>query len=167
MNKFSSMHTSHIRKSVLLGFLLVMPVLFNSTFLIFLFFIRYLIGFQLPFAFFCSFEFSFSTLNRNIPETNFYPHIYIHFYSYSQGHYQRFESNGLPFSLMFSSFLILYSEHAIYLPQTPFHPHIYIHYLSGSWLHILLSLAAKKNKESMNMDIDIQYTHVYKSCCYT
>lgn len=115
MNKFSSMHTSHIRKSVLLGFLLVMPVLFNSTFpksklqvvffLIFLFFIRFLIGFQLPFAFFCSFEFSFSTLNRNIPETDFYPHIYIHFYSYSQGHYQRFESNGLPFSLMFYLFL--------------------------------------------------------------
>lgn len=86
MNKFSSMHTSHIRKSVLLGFLLVMPVLFNSTFpksklqvvffLIFLFFIRYLIGFQLPFAFFCSFEFSFSTLNRNIPETDFYPHTF-------------------------------------------------------------------------------------------
>lgn len=74
-------------------------------FFIFLFFIRYLIGFQLPFAFFCSFEFSFSTLNRNIPETDFYPHIYIHFYSYSQGHYQRFESNGLPFSLMFYLFL--------------------------------------------------------------
>lgn len=115
MNKFSSMHTSHIRKSVLLGFLLAMPVLFNSTFpksklqviffLIFLFFIRFLIGFQLPFAFFCSFEFSFSTLNRNIPETDFYPHIYIHFYSYSQGLYQRFESNWLPFSLMFYLFL--------------------------------------------------------------
>lgn len=109
------MHTSHMGKSVLLGFLLSMSVLFNSTFpksklqvvffLIFLFFIRYLIGFQLPFAFFCSFEFSFSTLNRNIPETDFYPHIYIHFYSYSQGHYQRFESNGLPFSLMFYLFL--------------------------------------------------------------
>lgn len=74
-------------------------------FLIFLFFIRYLMGFQLPFALFCSFEFSFSTLNKNIPETDFYPHIYIHFYSYSQGHYQRFESNGLPFSLMFYLFL--------------------------------------------------------------
>lgn len=131
MNKFSSMHTSHIRKSVLLGFLLAMPVLFNSTFpksklqvfffLIFLFFIRYLIGFQLPFAFFCSFEFSFSTLNRNIPETDFYPHIYIHYYLYSQGLYQRFESNWLPFSLMFLSFLILYTEHAI-LTLDPFSP---------------------------------------------
>lgn len=117
MNKFSSMHTSHIRKSVLLGFLLVMPVLFNSTFpksklqvvffLNFLFFIRFLIGFQLPFAFFCSFEFSFSTLHeQKHTKDQFLPsHIYIHFYSYSQGHYQRFESNGLPFSLMFYLFL--------------------------------------------------------------
>lgn len=126
MNKFSSMHTSHMGKSALLDFYLLclffLTLLFQNLnsksffFLIFLFFIRYLIGFQLPFAFFCSFEFSFSTLNKNILKTDFYPHIYIHYYLYSQGLYQRFESNGLPFSLMFSSFLILYSEHAIYLP---------------------------------------------------
>lgn len=121
------MHTSHMGKSVLLGFLLAMPVLFNSTFpkskLQVVFFFNFPLLYQIfnwfstPFCLFLFLRILILNSEQKHTRDRFLPsHIYIHFYSYSQDLYQRFESNGLPFSLMFSSFLILYSEHAIYLP---------------------------------------------------
>lgn len=127
MNKFSSMHTSHMGKSALLDFYLLclffLTLLFQNlnskSFFFFNFPLLYQIfnWFSTPFSFFWFLRILILNSEQKHTRDRFLPsHIYIHFYSYSQGHYQRFESNGLPFSLMFSSFLILYSEHAIYLP---------------------------------------------------
>lgn len=110
------MHTSHMGKSVLLGFLLAMPVLFNSTFpkskLQVVFFFNFPLLYQIfnwfstPFCLFMFLRILILNSEQKHTRGRFLPsHIYIHFYSYSQGLYQRFESNGLPFSLMFYLFL--------------------------------------------------------------
>lgn len=110
------MHTSHMGKSVLLGFLLAMPVLFNTTFpkskLQVVFFLNFPLLYQIfnwfstPFCLFLFLRILILNSEQKHTRDRFLPsHIYIHFYSYSQGLYQRFESNGLPFSLMFYLFL--------------------------------------------------------------